>query len=134
VYVAWPRLTRNGNEFGDARAALMGVFLDSARKRSSREVPAAPDARLVWSGDLARSGTDRLALMEALAELPERQRACVVLRYFDELCIRETSRALGCSEGTVKSHTSRGLDTLRTWFDEAGHEELVVTEKGTRTW
>ena len=57
---------------------------------------------------------DRQALLDALQQLPARQRAVVVLRYWDALTVSETADALGLSEGTVKSHASRGLATLRT--------------------
>lgn len=53
-------------------------------------------------------------ITEALAGLPDRQRACVVLRYFDELSVDETADVLGCRPGTVKSQTLRALEKLRT--------------------
>jgi RNA polymerase sigma factor (sigma-70 family) len=52
-------------------------------------------------------------LVDALGQLPARQRAAVVLRYCQDLPISEVAAALRCSEGTVKSQTSRGLETLR---------------------
>ncbi|HZX01978.1 sigma-70 family RNA polymerase sigma factor, partial [Kribbella sp.] len=55
----------------------------------------------------------RMVITAALAELPPRQRACVVLRYFDELSVEETATALDCRPGTVKSQTMRALDKLR---------------------
>ena len=45
--------------------------------------------------------------------LPERQRVTVALRFYEELSVAETAAALGCSTGTVKSNTSRGLAALR---------------------
>jgi RNA polymerase sigma-70 factor (sigma-E family) len=56
---------------------------------------------------------DRDELLGALRQLPERQRAAVVLRYWDELSVSETAAAMGCTEGTVKSASSRGLVRLR---------------------
>jgi RNA polymerase sigma factor (sigma-70 family) len=56
---------------------------------------------------------DRLELVAALRTLPPRQRAVLVLRYFDDLTEAETARLLGCSVGTVKSTTSRALARLR---------------------
>lgn len=126
VYVAWPRLKRQGSELAYARRAVLSAFLDSNRKRSTHERPAPqlPDqpSRL----DVAEAVTDRAALMAALGALPRRQRACVVLRYFEELDVRETSVALGCSEGTVKSQTSRALDSMRNLLKDTSLDEIVV--------
>jgi RNA polymerase sigma factor (sigma-70 family) len=54
-----------------------------------------------------------MTLMAALAELPARARAVVVLRYWEDLSIEQTADALGCSRGTVKSHAARALGVLR---------------------
>jgi RNA polymerase sigma-70 factor (sigma-E family) len=66
----------------------------------------------------------RDALVRALAELPPRQRAVLVLRYWEQLTEAETAAMLGCSEGTVKSAASRGLRRLRelaaTWDEAQG--------------
>ena len=73
------------------------------RHRASQEQPPAP----------AVSVEDRDELMTAIRRLPVRQRACLVLRYYEDLSERETAATLGCSVGTVKSSTSRGLARLR---------------------
>jgi RNA polymerase sigma factor (sigma-70 family) len=56
---------------------------------------------------------DRLVLQEALARMPARRRAVLVLRYFEGLSVDETAAAMGCSSGTVKSQTARALAALR---------------------
>ena len=56
---------------------------------------------------------ERERLWPAVLRLPVRQRACVVLRYYEDLSERETAGILGCSVGTVKSQTSRALARLR---------------------
>jgi RNA polymerase sigma-70 factor (sigma-E family) len=56
---------------------------------------------------------ERLDLLRAVGSLPYRQRACIVLRFYEGLTERETAEALGCSIGTVKSSTSRGIAKLR---------------------
>ena len=132
VYVAWPRLTRVGHEYAYARKAVVSAFLDHVRRRSSTEVVAEPDARLASGHDIAESVSARLALMVALAELPPRQRACVVLRYFEDLSVADTAALLGCSEGTVKSQTSRALASLRTVFEGSPLGELVT--EGAASW
>ncbi len=70
------------------------------------------------------------ALWTAVRALPERQRAVVVLRYYEQLSERETAESLGISVGTVKSQASRALGTLRvhlsgTWGD---HDDLTGWE------
>jgi RNA polymerase sigma-70 factor (sigma-E family) len=52
-------------------------------------------------------------LWALVGELPAQQRAAVALRYYEQLSVAETAAVLGCSTGTVKSNTSRGLATLR---------------------
>jgi RNA polymerase sigma-70 factor (sigma-E family) len=66
--------------------------------------------------------TERSALIDELARLPERMRAVLVLRYWEDLSEAETAAALGCSVGTVKSQASRGLARLRGLL-EAGDTE-----------
>jgi RNA polymerase sigma factor (sigma-70 family) len=63
---------------------------------------------------------ERDYLLRALAALPPRQRAVLVLRYFDDLSEAETAGVLGCSLGTVKSHAARALARLR---ETAGSRE-----------
>ena len=67
-----------------------------------------PDA----ADDIAR----RDRVLQALLELPLQQRATVVLRYLEGLSQAETAELLGCSEGTVKSQSSRALATLRKFL------------------
>ena len=98
----------------------------------SGEVPTEPDEARTSGHDLAESVTARAALMAALADLPPRQRACVVLRYFDDLSVADTASALGCSEGTVKSQTSRALDSLRSMFEGSPAGDLVI--EGAASW
>jgi RNA polymerase sigma factor (sigma-70 family) len=95
-------------------------------------VPTGADRDAPSEHDLAESVAVRTALMSALAQLPPRQRACVVLRYFDDLSVADTAATLGCSEGTVKSQTSRALASLRSAFELSPMGELVT--EGERPW
>jgi RNA polymerase sigma factor (sigma-70 family) len=79
--------------------------------------------------DTADQVVDRLFLVAALAELPPRQRACVVLRFYEDLSVEAVAEALGCRSGTVKSQTARGLDALRAAYARQGGE-LRVTSPG----
>ncbi|GIH21173.1 SigE family RNA polymerase sigma factor [Rugosimonospora africana] len=66
------------------------------------------------AGDVSEEAAQRDELMRALATLPPRTRAVVVLRYWEDLSEAETAQILGCSVGAVKSQGSRGLAQLRT--------------------
>jgi RNA polymerase sigma-70 factor (sigma-E family) len=126
VYVAWPRLQKAGREHAYANRAVVSAFLDHARKRSSKELPTETDPQVASGDDVAERVSNRAMLMRALADLPPRQRACVVLRYFEDLSVEDTAQALGCSEGTVKSQTSRALSSLRSMFEGSPFGELVT--------
>jgi len=132
VYVAWPRLDTSGGLPAYARRAVVSVAIDQSRKRSSSERPTASDRQSASSYDLAGEVSDRQALLQALATLPPRQRACVVLRYFEDLPVAEVAALLKVSDGTVKSQTARAIDTLRTRLEAQTHEELLVTGEGGR--
>lgn len=77
----------------------------------------------------------RDSLVRLLLQLPPRQRAAIVARYWEELSEAEAARVLGCSVGTVKSATARGLRRLRDLSDaSSGHEDAAArgpARKGT---
>jgi RNA polymerase sigma factor (sigma-70 family) len=94
----------------------VSTTLDALRRKSSQELVGGEDYFTGEADPADPLGVleNRLVITQALAELPPRQRACVVLRYFDELSVDETAAALNCRPGTVKSQTLRALDKLRT--------------------
>ncbi len=111
LYVHWRRAAAADNTDGYAHTILVRVYLSdqsSAWSRRVRVLPAVPDA-VAGAADLDAD----LDLRAALAMLAPRQRAAVVLRYYCDLSVDQTAAVLGCSTGTVKSQTARGLDTLR---------------------
>jgi RNA polymerase sigma-70 factor (sigma-E family) len=112
VYVSWARVSRADNVDGYVRTLLVRTYLDEERRRWRRERPTdeLPEDATPDPGDRTE---ERLDLARALAALPPRQRAAVVLRCWEDLSIAQVAAALDCSEGTVKSHTSRGLAALR---------------------
>jgi RNA polymerase sigma factor (sigma-70 family) len=94
------------------RRTMYHLAVDGWRRRRRRPeifMDAEPIAQL----DTADHVTTRRALLDALAMLPPRTRAVLVVRFFDDHTVAETAELLGCSIGTVKSTTSRGLDQLR---------------------
>ncbi|MER7557899.1 SigE family RNA polymerase sigma factor [Nocardioides sp. NPDC126508] len=110
LYASWRRVTP-GSEEAYVRTILVRAHIDQTRR---------PWWKRERSGDLPeRPGPteqveERSELFDALQELPEMQRKVVVLRHWLQLSVAETARELRISEGTVKSHSSRGLATLRT--------------------
>ena len=121
MYVAWPRLDPGRDIRAYARRTAVRIAIDQSRKRSSREVPT-PRAGDRLVADPTDVVADRALLMAALAALPPRQRACVVLRYYEDLSVETVAEVLGCRTGTVKSQTARGLEALRVAYRQHGGE------------
>ena len=67
-------------------------------------------------------------MLEALRELPHRQRACLVLRYYDELGHDEIAAILGISRNSVKTHLQRGLAALESRLADADDRRAIVVE------
>ena len=102
---------------GYVRRTMINRYISIWRRRSrERLVAQVPD---IASGS-EPSGDS--GLMRALAQLPPRARAVVVLRFYQDLSERETAAILGCSVGTVKSQTARALARLRTHMGAAAEE------------
>jgi RNA polymerase sigma-70 factor (sigma-E family) len=111
LYVAWPRLHRDGREEAYTRQIIVRANIDEHRRPWRRERPG-----LDGHDETAREGMaveERSAMFEALQALPVMQRKAVLLRHWLGLSVEETAYELGISSGTVKSHTSRGLDKLQ---------------------
>ena len=115
LYLAWPRIDRKGNQLGYARRTVVNAAIDASRRPWRREVPAETGDDDGYDPTTAIGHRDEL--FAVLGDLPPRQRACVVLRYYEDLSIDQTAELLGCTEGTVKSNCARGLDALRRAMD-----------------
>jgi len=111
----WPRVRGMAQPRAYARRILINLALDGARGRARRrgELDATPGDADEPSQDLLVGFETRAELLDALGRLTPRQRAVLVLRYFNDLTEAQTAEVLGCSSGTVKSNTSRGLARLR---------------------
>jgi RNA polymerase sigma-70 factor (sigma-E family) len=117
AYLAWSKVAAASSPDAYVRRILTNEFLSSRRPlRVSRErlVGRAPDV-----ASPAAAGDDRLLLWPHVATLPPRQRAVIVLRYYEDLSEQQISDILGCSRGTVKSQASDALRALRTHLAEA---------------
>ncbi|TDD99139.1 SigE family RNA polymerase sigma factor [Jiangella asiatica] len=115
LYVVWRRVTRRDDNEPYARKTLVNTYIDSTRRPWRREhaVEAVPDR--IGTGDPADRGDPgtRDRLLAALAGVPPRQRAVLVLRFWEDLSVNQVAELLGCSSGNVKSQTVRGLERLR---------------------
>jgi RNA polymerase sigma-70 factor (sigma-E family) len=112
----WKRVQRADSPDAYVRRILVNEANRRGRARRDavlRPEEGKPDG---VTSDPADAVVDRAEMLEALLSLPPRQRATIVLRYLDGLSERETATALQCSEGTVKSQTSRALSTLNRFF------------------
>jgi RNA polymerase sigma-70 factor (sigma-E family) len=114
----WPHWTRVADGHPDAyvRKVMVRVNASWRARRWNHETPT-PDEQLYLRGPSSTDDTtrvdDRLALRQALRALPTRQRQAVVLRYFDDLSVEVVADVMGCSVGTVKSQSAKGLAKLR---------------------
>lgn len=120
LYRAWRRVHSEEAVDAYARTVLVRSVIDDARRRRPREYPTAELPEVAVTAATPEAGWDALGL---LARLPPRQRAAVVLRYWEDLSVADTAKALRCGEGTVKSQCSKGLATLR--------RELETDQTGT---
>jgi len=114
LYVAWPRVRRDGREEAYVRQIIVRANLDEVRRPWWRRERTGLDGL-----DRAAPQPDvdtRDELFAALQALPEMQRSVVVLRYWLGLSVAETAADLRISEGTVKSHAHRALSRLRSKF------------------
>jgi RNA polymerase sigma-70 factor (sigma-E family) len=122
----WPRVSRMENSVGYARRILVNLALrgSSKRSRNQAELKATPPPQTVASAAYLDLHDD---LFDALAALPPRQRATLVLRYFLDLPEAEVAAVLRCSLGTVKSSTSRGLKRLEETLRPKNHYRSIAS-------
>lgn len=106
----WDRLSDQPEPY--VRAAMTKTYLSWRRRRWTGEVPTGAMPEHGYA-DATGEIDERDRVWTALRRLPPRQRAVVVLRYFDDLSEQETAQALGVSVGTVKSQASKALAALR---------------------
>jgi len=108
VYVAWPRIA-SGAETAYTRRTMLNLYLNDQRKRKREILTDTPP-------EPATSDHDRelaMTLTALLADLPEKQRAVLVLRFWEDLSVPQIAECTGVAEGTIKSQIHRGLAALR---------------------
>jgi RNA polymerase sigma-70 factor (sigma-E family) len=125
LYVHWGRVREREALDAYVRTTMTRAHISWLRRAASRERPLD-----VFPDSPAPSGPDvetRDALWALLGTLPRRQRAVLVLRFYEDLSERETADILGCGVGTVKSQTSRALAKLRLQLP--GPDAMLVKEE-----
>ncbi|UBU13151.1 SigE family RNA polymerase sigma factor [Nonomuraea gerenzanensis] len=113
---AWPRVRRKDNPHSYTRTTMARLHISVWRRRRREHLTGEPPERAhhaIFPADLDQG------LWQELAALPRRQRAVLVLRYYEQLSDAEIAKVLGISTGTVRSQASRGLDKLRSALSSA---------------
>ncbi|WP_432884589.1 SigE family RNA polymerase sigma factor [Kribbella sp. CA-245084] len=123
LYVHWSKVRKEDGAARYADRILVNAFLDE-RRRMWRRRESATEQLYDAASPADQDPAERLTVLGALAKLPRRQHAVVVLRYFRDFDVHTTAELMGCSEGTVKSQTSRALSTMRDLL----HDSLETME------
>ena len=115
VTLRWPFVRDKDDPGAYVKRAIVHANINRWRRVRSRETVTdkLPERGVA---DRSASFADQDAVRRALAGLPPRQRAVLVLRYLDDMSEQETANVLGCAVGTVKSQTHKGLASLREIF------------------
>ncbi|KAA1418350.1 SigE family RNA polymerase sigma factor [Mumia zhuanghuii] len=125
VYLHWGRIRDADATHAYARTVVVNTANSWFRRRgwnAETVVDAVPEH------PLEPVDTDTSLTLEALRRLPDRQRAVVVLRFYEDLSVEQTADALNISTGTVKSQTSHALAKLRALLGDS----ITPTLEGTR--
>ncbi len=129
TYVAWPRLREVANAEAYTRRAITTTAISWRRRRSWHEQPQEDLPDRPRPG--ATGEDDDVALRDwvwtALQQLPPRQRAAIVLRYYEDLTEAQTAAAMGCAVGTVKSQVAQAIKKLR---HELGRDAELLPVEG----
>ncbi|UYM06792.1 SigE family RNA polymerase sigma factor [Solicola gregarius] len=118
LYRVWERVRQTEHLHAYAHKTLVRTFLDGERRsRRERRLHALPDP------PRGRDNSElRMTIIDALAELPPRARAVVVLRFWEDYSVAQTADVMSCSQGTVKAQTSRALGLLRDRLGETFYQ------------
>jgi RNA polymerase sigma-70 factor (sigma-E family) len=122
--LAWPRLHDRGDLDGYVYRVMVRSQASWWQRRWHGEAPTATLPEHLVNSDPTRAVDDADLLGRALARLPRQQRVAVVLRFYEDRPEREVAELMGCSLGSVKTHTSRGLARLRQILDVDAERSL----------
>jgi RNA polymerase sigma-70 factor (sigma-E family) len=122
------RTPRPGAAETYVRVIMVNLFVDGARRRSRWNRAAPLLTRTETITDLADQVLDRDVILSALGDLSPRQRACVMLRYYQDLPIAQVASTLGVAEGTVKRYLSEAMTRLAARLSPAESRERGRSE------
>jgi RNA polymerase sigma-70 factor (sigma-E family) len=126
TYDRWTRLERREAAEAYVRRAMVSTFISWNRRRWTGEQPTAELPERAVAYDAYAAAELRADVARALDTLPRRQRAVVVLRYFDDLTEAQVAEAMNCSIGTVKSQSAKALSKLRSSGLAELNDEKVI--------
>ncbi|MDG6108340.1 SigE family RNA polymerase sigma factor [Dactylosporangium aurantiacum] len=127
LYVSWPRIRDVEHLDQYVRTMVVRGFIDERRRFWFRVGLTAAPPDVVRAEEPAGGVEEAIVVRAALAKVPRRQQAVLVLRFLCDLPVDEVATMLDCSPGTVKSQTARGLATLRRHIEQT---DLAGTRKG----
>lgn len=116
AYPRWRRIQRTDRPDVYVRRMLVNANNSWWRRLANREVPMHRPADRPAAGDVGAEAAERDAMWRAIVTLPPRQRAVIVLRYYEDLDDATIAEILDCSAVTVRTHAMRALATLRARY------------------
>jgi RNA polymerase sigma-70 factor (sigma-E family) len=119
AYGRWPRISRVDDLAGYLRRMILNAHVSWWRRIPRRERPVHTFGMIDLAGpDLAEQVTPSDLVWECCKDLPPRQRAAIVLRFYEDLTYAQIGSVLGCPEATARSHVHRGLVALRLAIED----------------
>jgi RNA polymerase sigma-70 factor (sigma-E family) len=116
AYLRWDMIGRTDVPDLYLRRMVVNASRSWWRRRANRELPTDRPAEPPATGDLGTEAAERDEMWRLVARLAHRQRAVLVLRYYEDLDDATIAQVLDCSTATVRTHAMRGLATLRTYM------------------
>lgn len=113
AFVRWKSIVTAGDPDQYVRKMLVNANIDRWRRKSSSELATGTIAERAGRGDIGQEAADRDATWRLVSQLPTKQRAAVVLRYYEDMDDESIADILNCSAVTVRSQVMRALATLR---------------------
>jgi RNA polymerase sigma-70 factor (sigma-E family) len=130
VYSHWPRVEAMDQPLGYARKVVVNQYVSWWRRPSSRESLLTLRDEPAWDGRLEEIA-EHGRVWRAVLSLPRRQRAVVVLRYYEDMTEAQIAETLGISPGTVKSHAHTAVRRLAVLLGEPDATSVLPAEEAT---